>query len=295
MNVTLEVEGHLIEMTHPDKILWPLAGIRKADYLRALVELAPYLIPYCRDRYLTTIRYPGGVEEKHFYQKNAPSPLPEFVSTAEYNGVRYVHLDSLPTLLWLGNLGALEFHPSFDRIGRSDAAEWVLDIDPSEGREAGVMEAVSRIGDTLEGLGLSSVPKTSGADGVQILIPLTEGYSFGQLHRLGGFMGHYLEDKYPKLFTTERRLKDRQGRYYVDYVQQAAGKSLAAPYTPRGRKEATISTPLTWEEVRGGADPRAFHLGSIGARLAEKGDLLAGAPRQNLDAILKFIGAASEP
>lgn len=289
-NGGLEVEGHIITVTHPDKMLWPEREIRKVDYLQKLVALAPYLLPYCRNRYLTTIRYPGGVGKKPFYQKNAPEHLPDYVSTADHNAVRYINLDSLSTLLWLGNLDALEFHPSFEYIGGEEPAEWVLDIDPSEGREAGLMEAVSLIGEMLEGMGLLSVPKTSGATGIQIIVPLTQGYTFGQLHRLGAFAGHYLADKYPDVFTVERRIRERQGRIYVDYVQHAAGKSLAAPYTPRGRPEATVSTPLTWDEVRQNIDPKSFHLLNIEQRLEEKGDLLASVPPQKLDYILKFIG-----
>ncbi|WP_150275288.1 non-homologous end-joining DNA ligase [Paenibacillus tepidiphilus] len=286
----LEVEGNRIAVTHPGKLLWPEAGIRKADYLGKLIALAPYLLPYCRNRYLTTIRYPGGVDEKPFYQKNAPGGLPDFVDTADHNAIRYVNLNSLSTLLWLGNLDALEFHPSFEFIGGEEPAEWVLDIDPSEGGESGLMEAVSLIGETLVDMGIASVPKTSGATGVQIIIPLQPGYTFDQLRKLGSFTGHYLADKYPKLFTVERRLRDREGRIYIDYVQHAAGKSLAAPYTPRGRAEATVSTPLTWEEVRQNADPKAFHLLNIEERLQVRGDLLAEAAPQNLDAVLDFVG-----
>ncbi len=169
----------------------------------------------------------------------------------------------------------------------------MLDIDPSEGRERQLMEAVSLIGEALEGMGIHSVPKTSGATGVQIIVPLKPGYTFPQLRKLGSFTGHYLSGKYPKLFTVERRLKDRQGRIYIDYVQHAVGKSLSAPYTPRGRPEATVSTPLTWEEVRQDADPKAFHLLNIEERLRERGDLLAAAAPQNLDDVLQFIGKRS--
>lgn len=286
---SIEVEGCEIKVTNPDKMMWPEAGIHKAMYLQKLVALSPYLLPYCKNRYMTAIRYPDGAGGKAFYQKNAPAPLPPFVRTAVRDQVRYIVADTLPTLLWMGNLAALEFHPSFEYVGGEEPAEWVLDIDPSESLRGRLMEAVALIGETLDGMGVASVPKTSGATGVQIVIPISKGYSFEELRKAGGFLGKYLSEKHPKLFTIERLIKNRKDLIYVDYVQHAAGKSLSAPYTPRGRPEATVSTPLTWEEVRSGADPRDFTLHTIEARLAEKGDLIAASPKQSLKEILRFL------
>jgi bifunctional non-homologous end joining protein LigD len=285
----LMVDGNEITISNPNKLLWPEMEISKLLYLQKLVALAPYLLPYCRNRYLTTIRYPGGVHGKSFYQKNAPHPLPPFVHTAKKEEVDYINLDSLSTLLWLGNLAALEFHPSFEYIGGVEPAEWVLDIDPSQEQEPRLMEAIFTIGETLTALGIQSVPKTSGATGVQIFIPIQKGYTFDQLKKVGHFLGKYLAEKHPDLFTIERLIKNRGDKIYIDYVQHAAGKSLSAPYTPRAREGATVSTPLTWEEVRQGVDPKAFHLLSIEERLAKKGDLIAQAEKQSLDSILEFM------
>ncbi len=151
------------------------------------------------------------------------------------------------------------------------------------------MEAVAMIGEVLESMGIQSIPKTSGATGVQIIVPIADGYTFGQLRTVGHFVARYLVEKHPELFTIERFVKERGDRIYIDYVQHWAGKSLSAPYTPRARKEAAVSTPLTWEEVRGNADPKEFTLLTIEERLAEKGDLIAKVPPQNLDSILSFI------
>ncbi|MFS0838259.1 non-homologous end-joining DNA ligase [Paenibacillus sp. 1P03SA] len=283
------VEGNEITVSNPQKLLWPEAGITKVIYLQKLIALSPYLLPYCRDRYLTTIRYPDGVGGKFFYQKNAPSKLPEFVKTAAHGGVNYIHLDSLSTLLWLGNLAALEFHPSFEYIGGEEPAEWVLDIDPSFEDEPRLMEAVAIIGETLEGMGVRSVPKTSGATGVQIFVPIRGVYTFDQLRSVGEFLGNYLAEKHPRLFTVERLIKERGKKIYIDYVQHAPGKSLSAPYTPRGRAEATVSTPLTWDEVRQGVSPKLFTLFTIEQRLDKTGDLIAAEEKQSLDPVLDFI------
>ncbi|RAV20253.1 non-homologous end-joining DNA ligase [Paenibacillus contaminans] len=283
------IEGHEITITNPDKPFWPEQGITKVMYLQKLLALAPYLLRYTRNRYLTTIRFPHGYGDKSFYQKNAPEPLPPYVNTAMLEKINYVVLDSVPTLIWLGNLACLEFHPSFHYVGEAEPAEWVLDIDPSLEEEPRIMQAIHLIGEVLDSLGIQAVPKTSGASGVQIFVPIKRGYTFEQLRSIGLFIGQYLAQKHPKLFTLERLTKNRGDLIYVDYLQHWYGKTLAAPYTPRGKKYATVSTPLTWEEVERGCDLRDFNLLTIEDRLREKGDLIEQVAPQSLDAILAAL------
>jgi bifunctional non-homologous end joining protein LigD len=288
---TIVVDGHELIITNPEKPLWPEMGITKLVYLQKLVALSPCLIRHCRDRYLTVIRWPHGIHGHSFYQKNAPEPLPSFVSTAMSGGIRYVRLDKLATLLWLGNLGALEFHASFERIGSTEPPEWVIDLDPSRDEEPRIMEAAAIVGEVLDSLGIVSVPKTSGATGVQIIVPLQPGHTFEQLRALGLFVGRFVCEKHPRLFTLERLVKDRGDLIYFDYLQHWPGKTLSAPYTPRARVAASVSTPLTWDEVRAGVKPQHFHLLNMERRLAAKGDLLGQVPPQRLDDVLAFIGA----
>ena len=286
---TVVIDGHEITITNPNKPLWPEMGVTKLMYLQKLIALSPYLLKYCRNRYLTVIRYPHGIHDKSFYQKNAPEPLPPFVHTAEANGINYVHLDSLATLIWLGNLAALEFHASFEWIDSIKPAEWIIDIDPSLEVEPRIMEAVAIVGEVLDSLRIASVPKTSGATGVQIFIPIRLGYTFEQLRQLGHFIGKYVTEKHPALFTLERLKKDRGDKIYFDYLQHWPGKTLSAPYTPRARTGATVSTPLLWEEVRDGANPLDYNLLTIEKRLMEKGDLIELIPAQSLDHVLSYI------
>lgn len=286
---TIRIEGEEVTITNPDKLLWPEVGITKQQYLQRLAELSPYLLRYCRNRFLTTIRYPGGIHSKFFYQKNAPEPLPDFVKTAQHEDINYIVLDNLPTLLWLGNLAAIEFHPSLHYVGDILPCEWMIDLDPSQDDEPRIMEAAAYVGDILTSLGISSVPKTSGATGVQIIIPIEYGVTFDQLRSIGQFVARYATEKYPSFFTIERLKKDREGKIYFDYLQHYSGKTLAAPYTPRARQAASVSTPLTWDEVRKNPHPSEFNLLNIGERLQQRGDLLQQVKPQSLELILRHL------
>lgn len=286
---TITIEGEEVSVTNPDKLLWPEVGITKMIYLEKLTELSPYLLRYCHNRLLTTIRYPGGIHSKFFYQKNAPEPLPLYVKTFLHETIRYVVMDNLPTLLWLGNLASIEFHPSLHYVGETLPCEWIIDLDPSVEEEPRIMEAALHVGEVLSSLGLSSVPKTSGATGVQIIVPVKYGVTFEQLRSIGHFVARYVTEKHPKLFTIERFKKDRGDKIYFDYLQHYAGKTLASPYTPRARVAASVSTPLTWEEVALDPHPAEFNLLNIGERIKIHGDLLQSVTPQSVEFILKHL------
>lgn len=286
---SITVDGQEISVTNPDKPLWPEAGITKRIYLQKLAALSPYLLRYCQDRLLTVIRYPHGISGMSFYQKNAPQPLPDFVHTATQDNITYIVLHGLPELLWLGNLAALEFHPSLHYAGSALPCEWMIDLDPSLEVEPRIMEAAATVGDVLTSLGLQSVPKTSGATGVQIIVPISPGVTFDDLRKIGHFVGRYVTEKRPDLFTLERLKKHRGDKIYFDYLQHYGGKTLAAPYTPRARPLATVSTPLLWEEVHRNVSPGDFHLLNIEQRLNRMGDLIAKVPPQPVEVIISKL------
>jgi len=280
---------HELSISHPEKAIWPEADITKLKYVQLLAELAPFLLPYTEGRYLTTIRYPEGIHGVSFYQKNCPQPIPEYVRTARDGSLNYVVLDSVRTLLWLGSLYSLEFHVSSDEIAGPLPNAWMLDIDPSLDEEPRLMEATEYVLQALDSLGLSAVPKTSGATGVQVVMPIERGPDFDALRGFGKFLSEYLVARHPRLFTVERLKKDRGDLIYLDYLQHYAGKTLPAAYSPRARPMATVSTPLTREEVRQNVKPTDFHLLNVGQRLRERGDLLASAPRQSLAPVIAHL------
>ncbi|WP_274361852.1 DNA polymerase domain-containing protein [Paenibacillus thermotolerans] len=285
----ITVDGHELVVTNPNKPLWPEDGVTKLEFLDTLIALSPYLLAYTSNRYLTTIRWPHGIHDKSFYQKNCPQGAPEFVRTAQLGDIRYVVLDSLPTLLWLGNLACLEYHPSLHYIGDELPAEWLIDIDPSVEEEPRIMQAAKIVVDLLSSLNIKSIPKTSGATGVQIYVPIRRGYTFEQLRKIGKFLGDYLVQSHPKLFTIERLKKDRGDLIYFDYLQHWYGKTLSAPYTPRAKRGATVSTPLYPDELTKGHTPKDFHLRNIVRRLSDIGDIIRTVEPQSLEHVLSIL------
>lgn len=292
MNRIVQVEGKKIQITNPDKKLFP--EITKWDWILHLSRLAPQILSYARGRYLTTIRYPDGVDGKFFYQKNVPDHAPRWVQTARSGEVNHILLQDAPTLIWLGNLACLEFHVSFDRADRPGyPTELVFDLDPSvEGFEA-VMETALLTREVLNSLGLDGVVKTSGATGLQLYVPIQPKYPFAETRIISQFVASYLQEKNPRLITIERQVKKRGSRVYFDYLQHWKGKSLITVYSPRARREATLSVPLRWEELKPGLTPERFTLETVHRRLEEEGDLFAPITRpagpHDLSEILTFI------
>ncbi|TCS84169.1 non-homologous end-joining DNA ligase [Tepidibacillus fermentans] len=289
------IDNFPLQITNPEKIFWPEMGIRKIDYIMKLMELTPYLIPHAQNRLLTTIRYPDGIDGKSFYQKNIPSYAPTWVDHHRWQDTEYILLNKRATLAWLGNQAALEFHTAFNRYNRDQyPSSLVFDLDPSKGQTfEQVVEVALLIHETLGSLGLKSWIKTSGATGMQIYIPIGEKYTYEQARKMNEFFGKYFSEKYPQLITIERMVKKRESKLYFDYLQMWQGKTITLVYSTRATKEATVSTPIEWEELEKGIRPTDFHLLNIKDRIEQKGDLFAPllgkSSIQNLDHILQFI------
>ncbi len=290
---TIKVEGIPIKVTNPEKLLWPEAGIRKIDYIAAMIDLAPYIIPHAKNRALTVIRYPDGIHGKSFFQKNVPHYAPEWVETGEESGVEYVLLNSAPTLAWLANQAALELHTAFNYIFAQDYPTYlVFDLDPSEGQTfRQVAEIASYVHETLESLGIKSYVKTSGASGLQIYIPVADRYNYERAREINHFFARYFSDKIPDLVTIERIIEKRGRKLYFDYLQMWYGKTITMVYSPRATQQATVSMPVEWSELDK-INVTDFTLLNAKKRLEEKGDLFAPlldpSNSQNLDMILEL-------
>lgn len=262
------------KITHPDKPIWPKSGIQKDDYLMYLQRIAPYMLPLLKDRLLTVIRFPHGVPGESFYQKNSPDYVPDFVATKKMDDINYIMCNDLETLLWLGNQLALEFHIPFQTVHTNNPTEIVFDLDPPSVKEFSLaVEAAQQMKVIFDQFRLHSFVKTSGGKGIQLYIPLDEdSFTYEETGIFTKFICDFLVEQQPKWFTTERLKKNRGNKLYLDYVQHKEGKTIVAPFSPRGNELGLIATPLKWEEVKESLKPDTFTIPSVLDRITKQGD-----------------------
>ncbi|SDJ08762.1 DNA ligase D [Salimicrobium halophilum] len=283
-----------VDFSHTGKNLWP--GVTKRDYMHYLRKIAPYMLPFLKDKKLTLIRYPDGIDETSFYQKHLPDHAPDYVEAFVEKGESFILCPSLSPLLWLGNQGALEFHIPFQKAGAEEPDEIVFDLDPPDrDRFPDVIFAARLLKHLLDELKVYSFVKTSGNKGMQVHIPIEEGtMTYEETRKFTEAIVTLMVWQYPDLFTIERLKKNRGGRLYLDYVQHAEGKTIIAPYSTRATEQATIATPLFWEEVEEGLRPEQFTLPTIMERVETFGDPFADFHRvkglQPVDIMKKLKG-----
>jgi bifunctional non-homologous end joining protein LigD len=286
--VEVEVEGRALRLSNLDKVLYPEPGFTKAQVIDYYTRAAPVLLPHLRGRPLTLKRYPNGVEEGHFYEKECPSHRPAWVRTAaipiraDGRSVNFCLADDLPTLVWAANLADLELHTS---LARADAIEcptmMVFDLDP--GPPAGVLEC-ARVGlalrDLLEPLGLLSYIKTSGSKGLQVYVPLNAPTSYEKTKPFALAVAQLLERDHPDLVVSRMRKDLRTGKVLVDWSQNDEHKTTVCVYSLRAKARPMVSTPVDWAEVEQALDAEdpgvlAFDSEAALARVDERGDLFA--------------------
>jgi bifunctional non-homologous end joining protein LigD len=263
-----------ITVTSPDKPIWPKFNIDKDDYLLYLQKAAPYLLPFLRERLLTVIRYPHGAAGEQFYQKHCPEYAPSFIETEQVEDINYIVCNKLETLLWLGNQLALELHIPFQTRDSKNPREIVFDLDPPSVNEFSLaIEAALQMKAIFDQFKLESFVKTSGGKGLQVYIPLPElKYSYEETRLFTEFVCHFLCEQQPNWFTTERLKKNRGNKLYLDYIQHDEGKTIIAPYSPRGSEFGQVATPLTWSEVNESLTPALFTLPTVTERIEKQGD-----------------------
>ncbi|MFI8687427.1 DNA ligase D [Rossellomorea sp. NPDC077527] len=261
-----------VDITHPEKELFQDVHITKLDYIRYLRKLSVVILPFLKDRPLTCIRYPHGIFGESFFQKNAPDYSPDFVETHRENNIHYTLCNNLATLIWLGNQLALEFHVPFQKAKEEFVNEVVFDLDPPSRAHFSLAVKAARIMKELfDGLSLQSFVKTSGNKGLQVYIPISDGYSWEDTALFTEFIATYLVSNFPEDFTIERLKKNRNGRLYVDYIQHGEGKTIIAPYSLRGNAEALVATPLWWHEVDDDLHPELFTIDVVLRRFQQFG------------------------
>ncbi|WLD94517.1 non-homologous end-joining DNA ligase [Alkalihalobacillus sp. AL-G] len=292
----MNIDGKEITITHPEKVLWPDAHITKLDYVRYLIEVSDYILPYTKDRMLMYWLYPHGLNRLKVEKRSLPANAPDWIPSTFYKGKERIILNDLATLVWLGQYGALELHVPFDQYTRPNhPTDLVFDLDPSTDDFDLVLKIALELKGVLDGMGLKSIPKTSGKSGLQVYVPVRPEYPFEQTRKVNKFIADYMLEKLPKKITLDRVKKRRGNRLYFDYLQLWKGRTMAVPYTVRATKHATVSTPVTWQEVQHGFKPTDFTMDKVIQRVKDYGDLfrpdemMKKRNNQHLTEIVDFI------
>lgn len=292
--------GDRLEVTNLRKIFWPALKLTKGDLFRHYARVAPYILPVLADRPLVMKRYPNGVQGKPFYQHRAPDKRPAGVrvenATSETETRPHIVGGSLTTLLYTAQLASISQDPWFSRVGSEDIADHAaIDLDPPDDLPfARVLDVAQWVREELDAMKALGFAKTSGAGGLHVYVPLPPGTPYQAALLFSQIVATVVSRKHPKVATVERSLKARGRRIYIDYMQNARGKTLASVYSARASEFAGVSTPVTWEEIEAGVSPKDFTIRSFAARLDSVGDLWA-ALRKAKGADLRAVMQYEEP
>jgi bifunctional non-homologous end joining protein LigD len=292
-----------LKLSNLDKVFWPDEGITKGDLIDYYRSVADVLVPHLRDRPFTMRRYPDGVAGKAFFQKDAPSHMPDWisrfhvqVSTREQpRRKRWIDapvVNEELALLWMVNMACIDMNVWYSRVDKPDRPDFVLfDLDPSA--DVGFAETVEValiLKQALDALGLESFPKTSSADGMHVLVPVERRYTFDDTREFSEIVAGAIARAHRGLATTEWQKSKRRG-VLIDSNQNGEGKTIASVYSVRPRPGAPVSTPLRWSEVKPGLDPLSFTMPAVLERVRKHGDLFAGVltTKQRIDRALAAL------
>ncbi|MGI5922009.1 MAG: non-homologous end-joining DNA ligase [Syntrophomonadaceae bacterium] len=286
------LNGRELTLSNLDKVLWPGQGYTKGDLIKYYVEVSPYIIKHLRNRPLVITRYPNGIKGKSFYQKNAPEYMPEWIKTFPWysqDSKRYIYfilVEEAATMAWLANQAGIEMHPWLSSKETVDYPDFVVfDLDPSPGSTyQDVIDIAMALKELLDSLELRSYVKSSGAEGLHIYVPVINKYTYQEIRKFAQAVAEVVTRLLPKIATVERLTAKRGSKVYVDYLQNALGKTLCSPYSVRPRENAPVSAPLYWNEVEQSA-PAYYNIKNIMPRIEKVGDLFAPvlSDKQDLD------------
>jgi len=280
-NVTLTVDRKEVRLTNLRKVFWPGLGLTKGDLLRYYADVAGVLLPHLRDRAMVMKRYPHGASGAFFFMKRAPTPRPAWIETCSIehdsgNVIDFPIIQDRAALLWVVNLGCIDLNQWYARCDDIDRPDYVhFDLDPGvDATFERVLETAGVVGEALDALKMPSLAKTTGSKGIHVYVPIVRGPLQKQVWTFAKALARELAERHPALITAEYRVARRpRGRVLVDYNQNAWGRTLASIYSVRPRPEATVSTPVTWKEIKKGVRIEDFTVMNVPARVAKLGDL----------------------
>ncbi|WP_370642567.1 non-homologous end-joining DNA ligase [Tepidanaerobacter sp. GT38] len=260
--------------------------------MKYYIQMASVILPHLKDRPMVFTRYPDGIYGKAFYQKNVPDYAPEWLKTFkiksdEGNITEYVIINDVKSLVWAANQACLELHPWLSKTSSLGNPDYVIfDLDPMENTDFEDARKVAlALKELLDMEGLVSFAKTSGSTGIQIYVPIDCKYTYQQVRNFAKLFCQVIERTFPDITTTERSVSKREGKMYLDYMQNVKGKTIVAPYSPRPKKGAPVSCPITWTELEQGVTADMFTIKNMPERVKEKGDIFEGVltVKQNID------------
>ena len=269
-----------VRLTNLQKIFWKNLKLTKRDLLQYYADISPWLIPHVEGRAMVMKRYPNGAEGEFFYMKRAPEPRPEWIDICgiphDKDVVKFPIVQDLPSLLWLINLGCIDLNPWYARCDDWDRPDFLhFDLDPGPGADFKKVRSVAlHVRDVLAALKAPSYAKTTGSKGIHVYVPIVRGPVQKDVWSLAKAIAIELESRHPQLITAEyRKVKRPHGRVLVDYNQNAWGRTLASIYSVRPTPAASVSTPVSWEEVEEGVRIEDFRIDNVVERVRELGDL----------------------
>ncbi len=276
-----EAEGGTVHLTNLGKIFWPELGLSKRDLLQYYLDVSLWLLPHLKDRAMVMKRYPNGIHGPFFFMKRAPEPRPDFISIcsiehASGNVIGFPVVRDQASLLWTVNLGCIDLNPWYarcDDVYRPDYLHFDLDPTPDTSFDR-VLQTALLVRDALAELKIKSYAKTTGSRGVHVYVPIVRGPKQKDVWRFAKAFSKELERRHPRTVTAEYRVAKRPaGRVLVDYNQNAWNRTLASVYSARPKAAATVSTPVSWEEVERGVRIEDFTMKNVPERLRKLGDL----------------------
>ncbi len=275
------IQGHELSFTHLSKVFWPKEKFTKRDLLNYYYQVAPYMLPYLKDRPQSLNRYPNGILGKSFYQKDVKGKVPDWIATFPYHSAEddrdkeFLVCTDEASLLYMAALGCIEINPWSSRVQAPDQPDWcIIDLDPDKKTPFDkVIEAALVTRDVLQTAGVTSFCKTSGSTGLHIYFPLGAKYTYEHSKEFARLIVTIVQSEIPSYTSLERTVRDRKGKMYLDFLQNRPQATIAAPYSVRPKPGATVSTPLHWEEVKKGLKMQDFTLQNVPARLKSIGDI----------------------
>lgn len=284
------VNGHDLKFSNLSKVFWPKENLSKRDMLNYYYKVAPYMLPYMKDRPQTLNRHPHGIEGESFYQKDVKGKVPSWIDTFPYYSnadereKNFLICTDEASLLYIASLGCIEMNPWHSRKSTPDHPDWcIIDLDPDKNTFDQVISAACVTKKVLDAIDVPAFCKTSGSTGLHIYIPFGAKYTFEDSKEFGRALVKIVHAEIPEYTSIERKTSDRGGKMYLDFLQNRSQATVAAVYSLRPKPGAPVSMPLHWEEVKKGLTIRQFNMRNAIERLKEQGDIFKGVLEKGID------------